>query len=381
MANLVEQIIAQSKAGSAEGESLPVIQAFTAGSNLKTEEVRRRALEQSISFNDKMDALKLTEAQLNMQRIQETTAASGELASYMLDASSSPDGFSNPEVVGKVKSLLLRHPTLIGTPIGTQALGQITAAARLHQLIPGGQTGIDGTKFEPHINAKGEVSYVPVKSSKELALIDAYQSAVKSGDTERAELIKNQLDLKENLQSERFQNQLDMLQFKIEHGGGYTPGQMQKDVDFIDSLEASGKINKEQASNARSIRMGLAEKASAAGHAIDRQETGALIKRREKLMEAQIEKEAELDKLKSKTGMITGTSKSTLEAKQREVDLLKSKVDEVNRQIQSFRSVPITPAPNPTTPLAPSTGITKPLFEWDDKTGQLVPIHPLGTQP
>jgi hypothetical protein len=192
MANLIEQIMSQSQAGSAEGQSLPLVDAFVKGRELRTDDLRRQTLEQGLKFNESMNALKLKEAQFNMQRIEELTSAGGQLTGYMLEAASSEGGFSNPEVIGKMKDIFLKHPALAGTAIGTQALGQITAAARIHQLFPAGTPKVTG-EMEPHINAKGEVSYVPAKPEATSALgkmIKEHNAAVLSGDKFATEAYK-----------------------------------------------------------------------------------------------------------------------------------------------------------------------------------------------
>lgn len=49
-------------------------------------------------------------------------------------------------------------------------------------------------------------------------------------------LARERMDSQREINDARIQARQDMLEFKLEHGGGYTPGALQKDIDFIDSL-------------------------------------------------------------------------------------------------------------------------------------------------
>ncbi len=68
------------------------------------------------------------------------------------------------------------------------------------------------------------------------------------------------LQSREEMAYDKLQNQLDLMQFKIDHGIGYTPGALEKDMSFAESEMKAGKITADEFGHYSRVRHALEPK-------------------------------------------------------------------------------------------------------------------------
>lgn len=136
MASIIEQIFMQAGAASAQGQSLPLGQAFQRGQqlqlqreqldlqrrttleNIETENLNQQLLQQTIRFNRDSDKREKAEALFNMQKMEATHEAAVAASAMHAQALRNPREVNTPQFQSDVATLMEENPFLLDTTQG-----------------------------------------------------------------------------------------------------------------------------------------------------------------------------------------------------------------------------------------------------------------------
>lgn len=144
MASIIDQIFAQSQIGSADGATLGV-DSLVAGAQLaqrgrqireqeKTGALRRQLMQQTISFNDDMNRLKIEEAMFKMEQLKAMRTASTAADALTAQALREPSSLDSPELNAAALELM-QTPGLLGMPSGKNLFDTLKSHATMRNLM------------------------------------------------------------------------------------------------------------------------------------------------------------------------------------------------------------------------------------------------------
>lgn len=208
MADPVSQIFAQAQAGSAQGQSFaaPFERGMSFASRrrefereMSMKERSFQAQEQSMLLENKLNQIKIGEFERTIRDREASLGAYKEL-SDLVESNVKAGNAADPKVSFQIFGILAKNPALAESP-------------RAQSLLKTFNDSVQLTLKQKEI----ENQATAIQSREDIA--DA----------------RNQAQFDATMA--RIQAQSEMLEFKLRHGAGFTPGSLEKDILFIDSLQ------------------------------------------------------------------------------------------------------------------------------------------------
>lgn len=145
MPAIIDQILAQSQAGSANGAIMPgfaegaklAMERRKLDSDLATEDLQRSTMRDMAAFNNQMQVLKLQEARTNMQKLVGLQQANTDASKLVAWAVQEPSVLDTPEFQSHAAGVL-GNPLVISTDNGKTLFGMISGRNAHNQALKAG---------------------------------------------------------------------------------------------------------------------------------------------------------------------------------------------------------------------------------------------------
>jgi len=197
MATLVDQIMMQSQAGSANGAGLGDFLAkgtdlAQSGRQLRMQEdmapLQRQLMEQTISFNNQMNSLKIQEAIANQKKLLAMTAVSTEASQLVADFMADSSLATDPNFLARAKKVLSNSYALATDP-GQTLFKMLSSSAALSSA----DTGENEIESQEIDTLTGKVKVVPKAKAFVPDPNKAYALTVTVDDRGRAKRVYKEL--------------------------------------------------------------------------------------------------------------------------------------------------------------------------------------------